>query len=148
MAEHGLDEPDVGSVLQHQGRHGVSEQVAGAGLADVCMGHIVPNKRRQTVRRERLAKARQEQGAIVGPARKLRSHVIPVFDDPRRRSITYRDHAVLLPLAHPHRHRATLGIEVIELEIDDLHSPHAGRIERLQNRSISDAFTAALLAMR
>ncbi len=34
MAEHGLDEPDVGAVLQHVGGAGVAEQVTGAGLGD------------------------------------------------------------------------------------------------------------------
>ena len=68
VAEHGLDEPDVGAVLQHQRRHGVSEKVAGTLLADVRPLHIIPNKRRQTVRRERLTKARQKQYAIVATA--------------------------------------------------------------------------------
>ncbi len=33
MAEHGQDEADVGAVVEHVGRHGVAEQVAGAGQA-------------------------------------------------------------------------------------------------------------------
>jgi len=35
MAEHLLDEADVGPVLQHVGRAAVAQQVAGAGAPDV-----------------------------------------------------------------------------------------------------------------
>ena len=51
VAQHGLDEADVGPVLQHQGRHRVAEQVAGAGLADASTVDVVAHQLREPVRR-------------------------------------------------------------------------------------------------
>ena len=34
VAEHLLDEADVGAALEHQRRHGVAEEMAAAGLVD------------------------------------------------------------------------------------------------------------------
>ena len=44
MAKHRLDVTDVCAIFQHQGGHGVAEQVTGAGFADIgiidVLGHL------------------------------------------------------------------------------------------------------------
>ena len=57
MAEHGLDEPDVGAVLQHQRRHRVAEQVARAALAGVGRVDVLAHHLGHAPRCERLTDA-------------------------------------------------------------------------------------------
>ncbi len=38
VAEHFLDETDVGAILQHAGGHAVTEHVARTAAADSCLG--------------------------------------------------------------------------------------------------------------
>jgi len=42
MAQHRLDEPHIGTTLQHQGRAGMAEQMATARLVDAGGAHISP----------------------------------------------------------------------------------------------------------
>lgn len=65
VSEHRLDEADVAAVLQHQRRHRVAEQVAGAVLAKVRLINVAAHSIRQPGQIERLAGARQEQRLIV-----------------------------------------------------------------------------------
>ena len=50
VAQHLLDEADVGSVLQHDRRHRVPEEVARTALADLSGIDVVAHHLRQTVR--------------------------------------------------------------------------------------------------
>ena len=54
VSEQLLDESDVGSVLVHERSTGVPEQMARALLADFGGLHVIADKLRQSVRRERL----------------------------------------------------------------------------------------------
>ena len=49
MAEQRLDEADIGPILQHQRRHRVPKQVAGAGLPEVGCLHVIPYQLRHAV---------------------------------------------------------------------------------------------------
>ncbi len=61
MTEHGLDEADVGSVLQHQRGHRVTEQMARATFADVGRIDVFTDHLSQPVCCEPFAKMSQEQ---------------------------------------------------------------------------------------
>lgn len=55
VAEHGLDVTHVGSVLQHERRHRVAEEVAGASLAHLGRLHVATDPEAELVRADRLA---------------------------------------------------------------------------------------------
>ena len=42
VPEHGLEEPDISPIFQHQGGHRVAEQVASPPLADVGGADVLP----------------------------------------------------------------------------------------------------------
>lgn len=65
VSQHRLDVADVCTVVQHQGRHGVAEDVAGAGLADPGLLDVFLHQVGQTVLVEGLAVFVQEQGASL-----------------------------------------------------------------------------------
>jgi hypothetical protein len=72
VPEHRLDVADVGAVLQHQRRHRVAEQVAGAAFPQVRGVHVVAHHLRQPVRREKR-----------GPAPKLQQQIERIQQLPR-----------------------------------------------------------------
>lgn len=49
MPEHGLDETNIGAVLQHQRGHGVAEQMATAALADVGFVNVLAHQLAQAI---------------------------------------------------------------------------------------------------
>jgi hypothetical protein len=61
VAEHLGHVADVRSALEHQGGHGVSQQVAAAALVDACGGQISPHPATQPVRAQRRPRRREEQ---------------------------------------------------------------------------------------
>jgi len=66
VAEHGLDVADVGAAFEHQGGHGVAEDMARTGLGDPRALHVTPCHLAQVHRRQPGPVGGQEQGAIVG----------------------------------------------------------------------------------
>ena len=58
MTEHLLNETDVRSVLQHQGRHAMAKEVTRAALADIGFIHIVPHQVAEMIEAERLSGSR------------------------------------------------------------------------------------------
>ena len=65
MTEHRLDEADVGTVIEHQGRHGVAEDVTGTGLVDAGGLDVFLHQVGQAIVVERLAVLVQEQIAVI-----------------------------------------------------------------------------------
>ncbi len=55
MPEHLLDVPDVGTAFEHERRHRVPEQVAGATLPDIRGLHVLRHDQAQVARREAIA---------------------------------------------------------------------------------------------
>lgn len=65
VAEHRLDEADVGAVLEHVRGHGVSKQMTRANRIDTGLGDVAFDSRRQGAASKALAFIRQEQGAVI-----------------------------------------------------------------------------------
>jgi hypothetical protein len=66
VAKHLLDVPDVSAVFEHQRGHGVTEQVAGTGLAQRGAIDVFPHHLGEPVEGELLAVAGEEEDGIVG----------------------------------------------------------------------------------
>lgn len=60
MAQDLLDKVDVRTVLQHQRRHGVTEQMAGTFLVDIGLLHVLFDRATDLMRIQRLARLIQE----------------------------------------------------------------------------------------
>jgi hypothetical protein len=63
MAQDRLQVPDVGTVVQHVGRHGVAQQVAGATLGQAGPRHTPSDEIAQPVPNVRLAGVAEEHGS-------------------------------------------------------------------------------------
>lgn len=68
VAEHGLNHANVGSVFQHQGGHGVAEQVTAAVFADVGAVDGVAHQLRQSIGCKGLAQMGEKQVELHGVA--------------------------------------------------------------------------------
>ena len=79
MAEHLLDEADVGSAFEHQRRHRVAEQVAGPALADLRCLHVVRDVWLRRFELERFARVGQEDGVVVRLGDQLRTGFVEVL---------------------------------------------------------------------
>ena len=106
MAEHRLDEADVGAVYEHLRRDGVTKQVTRAGLVDPGAREVFLDQIRELVVAKRGAEIADEHVPLVGFHHQPRPHVIPIFADPRAGPLSDRDLAVLLALALADQHRA------------------------------------------
>ena len=82
MSEHRLDEPYIRSVLQHQGRHRVSEQMTASRFPDVGTVHVIAHQLTHTISSERQAVVGQEQRGVVFGHGKLWPSFIAVFEYP------------------------------------------------------------------
>jgi hypothetical protein len=105
----------------------------------VSAASIYSRHLRHPIGRERLAERGQEQRGVVSAAGQLGPHIIAIFDDPSQRPLADRQHPVLLPLALADHDRAAIGIDVVELEVDQLEAADAGGLERLEYRAVADA---------
>lgn len=112
--------------------------MASVAFADVGLVHVFPNQLRQPVRCEGLEQVRQEYGLIVGFPDQGRPDFLKIAVDPHHGPLADRDHAVLppLPLADD---RSPVGVEVVDLEPDQLHAAHAGRVEGFEHGPVPDA---------
>jgi hypothetical protein len=67
VPEHLLDVADIRPVLQHQRGHGVAEDVAGSGLAQIGGLDIAPDQLGEWIGLERLAAGAQKQVISSAP---------------------------------------------------------------------------------
>src|SRR5205814_2322972 len=66
VSEHLLHVTDVGSSLEHQGGHRVTEEMTRTTLADLRGVDEARNPSREQIRRERLSGVREEHEAVIG----------------------------------------------------------------------------------
>jgi len=132
MAEHLLDIPDVRAALVHERGHGVAEEMAGAGLAQLRRIHPFLDGIAQMVAAERLTLRREEHAHVVRLDGKLGTALPDILLKPSYRPFPDGDVAVFLALALPHEDEATVEREAVELQPDRLQTADAGRIQHLQ----------------
>ena len=82
MIEDFLDEADVGSVVVHERRHCVAEEMTRAGLAGLRSLDPGLHIRGHTVAAERLPAGREEEGRIVRLGYELRTRFVEVLLHP------------------------------------------------------------------
>ena len=137
MAEQLLDEADVGPVLQHVGRAGVAEQVAGAGAPDGGgvngASHPVADK----AAGEALAVAAEEQRLAAGGRLQQGPGLLQVEPQPVEGASPHRDDAVFVALALAHDEQAPPAVEVGDIHPDDLTAPDPGGVEHLQDGAVA-----------
>ena len=73
VAEELLDVADVGPTLQHVGRTGVPQEVAGTATGEARQAHPAGDQVREDVRAKRLAVARQEERGHAGVGAQVRA---------------------------------------------------------------------------
>lgn len=83
MAQHCLNEPDICPILQHQSRHGVTEPVATARLADLGLINVITHQCRQRMGAEGVARPAQEQSPFIRTTGQLGPGFIKVFIHPQ-----------------------------------------------------------------
>ena len=139
VAQHLLDVADVRSILQHQRGHGVAKEMAGSLLGDVGGVDVVAGELGQSVGAEGLAVVGEKQVALVGLDDIRRPHLVGILLGPCNGPVADGDHAILLALALPYQQGAPVHVQVVAVEADELHAPHARGVEHLEDGPIPDA---------
>ena len=139
MSKHRLNEPDVGSVLKHQGCHRVTEQVARTAFADVGCIDVLADHLSEAVDGEAFAKVRQKQRDVAGIDDQPGTDFTQVLLDPADGPFADRDHPILLPFPLTHHDRAAVGVQVVDLQAHHFHATDAGGVQGLEDRPVSDA---------
>ncbi len=132
-----LDVTDVRAVLQHVRGARVAEQMAGAGMRDASVLEMTFDEIAQPSRRERPAVIMQEQRMPIVSAFKLGAHFAQVLVDPRTGALPDRHHAILVALAVADHECALREVDLVELQVNELHAPDAARVQRLEDRAIA-----------
>ena len=139
MPEHGLDETNIGTVLQHQRGHGVAEQMATATLTNVGFFDVFTHQLRQAVGAESFALLGQKQRAIVLTQDKMGPDVVAVFGDPGQCPFANWNHPVFFAFALANHHRAAFVVDSAPAQANQLHAAHAGAVEGFQHGPVADA---------
>ena len=137
-----LDEAHIGAVLQHVRGAGVTEQMARAVQRPGQLHPLQPravdrllDDPRELLAGQLQALLREEQrmlaAALVGP------HLVAIPGKPGQRPVPNRHHAVLFALALPDLHRAALGVDVGHVQRNQLGATHAGAVQRLEDRAVT-----------
>ena len=102
MAEHGLNEANITAILQHQRRHRVPEEMAGAGLAHLAGIDVATHQLREAFTAEGFAMMRQEEDVPCLIAdQKPWTYLKEIALHPDQGTITDGNDSVLLALALP-----------------------------------------------
>ncbi len=136
VAEHLLDITDVRPALVHQRCHRVSEEMTGAGLAQLRRVDPLLYREAQMIAAERLTLRCEEHGHVVRLDGKLRSALPDVLLKPCDRPLSDRRISVFLALAVD-EDQATIKREIVELELHRFQTPDAGRVQHLQDRPVT-----------
>lgn len=116
MPEDLLDETQIGAVLQHQRRHGVTQKVRASTFAQVRGLNVIVHHAAEMIAAERIAVLREEQRHVIGLDHQLRPDFAEIFFDPLDGPVTDRHVAVFLPLALADEHGAVAQVGIIEVE--------------------------------
>ena len=141
VTEHLLDEADVGAVLQHERRHGVAEQMAGARLADPRRVDDAAHELREAPGVERLAVVVEEERAGVGCAGRAAGRDIRA-DTSRSRECARSPIGTMRSFCPLPWRMITVPRSVSRSwssRCAQLPAPHAGRVERLQDGAVARA---------
>ena len=139
MTEHLLDVADVCAVVVHKCCHAVAEHMAGAALADIGFIHMRAYEVAQMIETERLAGIREKHRVIVRFHHKLRPRFTDILFYPGGGAIADRNHPIPFAFPLPDRDRTALCIKIVEFQVGQFQSPHAGGIKCFHQGSVSQA---------
>ena len=138
MTEQRLDEPDVGSVLEHMSGARVAEQMARswsreAGVEDMALHEIA-----HSVLGEGLTVVRKEERLGSQLSGKARPYLEGIAAQPLRCAWNKRDNAVAPPLAASHVNGAGIEVDAVAAQAYQLHTSQGGAIEQFENRPVAN----------
>ena len=137
VTEHGLDEADVGTVLQHVGGHGVAEEMAGTLYVESGLLDVAFDPGSQGVASKGVAMVVEEEGSVIMSGDQAGPDLVAVFFDPGECPFADGDEAIFAALPFAYHDDLTSGINVVEGEVDQLHAADAGTVERFHDGAIS-----------
>jgi hypothetical protein len=123
VAERLLDVAHVGPALEHQGCHGVAEEMAASSFSQLNLVHVITDQLGQRPRREAFSHHGEKHHSAVGLDHQLGPDLHAVLLDPGQRPLADRGHPILLALALTDQHRAALVVDVMEGELGELLAP-------------------------
>ncbi|VVP61606.1 hypothetical protein PS880_06311 [Pseudomonas fluorescens] len=138
MPQHGLDKTDIRAVFQHQGGHGVAEQMAAAAFANLGGIDMLTDHLAHVIGVEHLALPGQKQGAIVLGQRILGADIVTVFFDPSQGPFTDGNHPVFFTFTLTNHHRAAFVVDAAPAQPNEFHAAHAGAVQGFQHGPITN----------
>lgn len=138
VTQHGLDVPKIGAALEHQCRHGMSEEVAGARLPDLGGVDVSVDQYRQPFGGEGTAVGGDEEVGTVCSPEKGGPRGREIALDPPGGSSAQWDHSVLSAFAQLDRDNAASEIQGGKFDIDHFLAAQAGGVENLEDRPVAE----------
>src|SRR5208337_2529072 len=132
MAQHRLDISYVRSSLEHQRRHRVPEDMASASLTYFRSLDVMAGKPTEVVRCEWGPHRGKKHDAFIWLHHQIGPQLPQILFEPSQCSIPNRNDTVPLPFAFSDGHQAMFLVNIVEPQMEKLHSENSRRVEKLK----------------
>ena len=139
VAQHLLNEAEVGSVFQHEGGAGVAEEVATPNRSQARAPDVLADQGAQAVDGKGLAAAAHKEGAVVRSRQQVGAAVGAVAFKPGQGPVADGNQAAASAFAVTDVERPLDGLEVAPVEEGQFGAADAGGIEGFQDGPVAQA---------
>lgn len=143
VAEHFLDDPDVGTGLVHVGGAGMAEEVAGTGFGDSGEFESAAHPGAEVGGGEAGGVAGEEEGGFVRNPGHSGAGVFQIAVEPAGGPPADGEQAGASALALADEEGPRMAVVVAEVELDHLGSADAGGVEEFEDRPVAQSEGAA-----
>ena len=137
VTQHFLYCPQIGSAFNQMRGKGMAKRVGADCLLQAYTGGQILNEEKHRNPRHLPATFAQEHNRLTpGLNRDMHPNLVNVDLDKFQRILSNRHQSFLVPLAD-HAHKADVGINVVQLKINEFGNPKTRSIQNFQHRAVA-----------